>query len=73
MQGRFRETVGEQAEARDIGCPAPARRTEIEYVDDQRVPRVGAVDVDGSGERVDPGGIHPLEVIEARVGAELAA
>ena len=41
-QGRIRELVGQQAEARDAGRPAPVGRLELQQLDLQRVARLRA-------------------------------
>ena len=50
MQRRVRELVGEQAEARDIGRPAPARGFEGLDGDLNDVAGLGAVDMDRPGD-----------------------
>ena len=53
MQPRVGELVGEQAEARDVAGPAPARRAQRQHRDLERVARLRAVDLDRAGDRVD--------------------
>jgi len=46
MQRRILEGIGEQAEARDVGGPAPARWREAQDRHLDRIARLGAVDID---------------------------
>jgi hypothetical protein len=47
------EVLGEQAEPGQDGRPAPALRVEVEDLDGQGVARLGAVDGDRPGQRID--------------------
>ena len=53
VERRLGELICEQPEARDVGGPAPARRGEVEDRHLDRVARLGAVDIDRAGNRVD--------------------
>ena len=72
VQRRLLELVGEQAEARNVGRPAEARGLEALDRDLERVARLGAVDEDRAGDRVDLAEVERCDVGDGARRAKLA-
>ena len=68
----LREFVREEAEASDIGRPAPAVWNQLQDVDLERVARLGAGDLDRAVDLVDPAEVERLEVGQRRDGRQLS-
>src|SRR6185312_16889044 len=62
----------EQAKARDVRRPAEARRLELMDRDLQRVTRLGPIDIDGAGDRIDLGEVERRDVGNRAVRLEMA-
>ena len=69
---RLGELVSQEAEARDLGRVAVRLRAHLEDVDDQQVTRFGALDVDGTGERVEEVQVDVADLDRGGAGVELA-
>ena len=65
MQMRRRELIGEQAEARNIAGPTPARGREVQQRDLDDIARRGAIDIDRPHHRIDA---RKVEVIPGANG-----
>ena len=73
MQGRLLELVRQQAEARDVGGPAPAAVFKAEERDAQRIARLGAIDLDRTERGIDAPEIQPRQIGRFPVRRDLAA
>src|ERR1700723_1324099 len=73
MQRRFLEILGQQAKARNVGGPTPARRLECQQRNLQDVARFGAIDVHRPRHRIDPAEIHAPDIIDRRGLPKLSA
>jgi len=71
MQARVGELVGQQAEARDVARPAPARRLEGQHGDLERIAGLGAIDEDRTGHRIDERKVELGDVGRGRGPREL--
>src|SRR6202022_3426289 len=71
MQVGVGELVGEQAEARNVARPAPARRLQRQDRDLERIAWLGAVDEDRPGHRIDEGEVELLQGLRRRALREL--
>ena len=71
MQVRLGELVGEQAEARNVARPAPARRLQRQDGDFQCIAGLGAVDEDRPGHRVDESQVELLQSLGRRALRQL--
>ncbi len=63
----------QKPEARQDERPPPLRQLELEELDRQRVARLGTVDVDRPGERVDHLEVKPEQVVRRRASRDLTA
>ena len=73
MERRVGELVGQEPESRDEGGPSPAHRRERFDRNLEGVARLGPVDIDRAGDRVDLGEIERADVGDGRVLAQLTA
>ena len=73
MKRRLLEVVGQKTETRDVRRPSPARRRKGADRDLDGVARLGAVDEDGAGDRIDLCEVEPGDVGDRRLRVELAA
>ena len=71
MQCRVLELIGEQAEARNIRGPAPARGREIEERHLDCIARLRAFDIDRTRHRIDLGEIERRDVGDASTSASI--
>ncbi len=69
MQRRILELIGEQAEARNIGGPAPARGREMQERHLDGIAGLGALDIDRARHRIDLGEIERGDVGHRRLPA----
>ena len=73
MQSRFLELIGQQAETRNIRCPAMTDRVKLADGHFQGVAGFGALHIDRPGHRVDLAEIQIGQGFQGRIGAELSA
>ena len=73
LQVRVGELIGQQPEAPDVRRPAEARGVERLQRDLQHVPRLGPVDEDGPGDRIDQPEVEVRDVRRGALPRELPA